>query len=108
MTQVARRTLSETLALRRKQDDALIGFALGPDTFDGVEDGRGFQQHAFAAAKRAIIDGAMAVMRPGTEVVDVDLKQAGFRGFGDDTVLEGALEEVGKDGEYAKNHATGG
>ncbi len=46
----------------------------------------------------------MAVLRPGAEVVDVDLDQAGFRGFGDDAVLEGALEEVGEDGEDAENH----
>jgi hypothetical protein len=46
----------------------------------------------------------MAVVRPGAKVVDLDLKQPGFRGFGDDAILEGALEELGEDGEDAKNH----
>ena len=56
----------------------------------------------------AIIDRAMAVMRPGAEVVNVDLEPVGFRGFGDHAVLKGALEEVGEDGEDAKNHVSHG
>ena len=81
--------LGETLALRREQEDALSGLALGPDAFHGVEDGRGLEQHAFAAAERAIVDGAMAVVRPVAKVVDVDLDQAGFGGFGDDRRIGG-------------------
>ena len=81
-----------------------LGVPLGPDAFHGFEDGRGFEQHAFAAAEGPIVDGAMPVVRPGAEVVDVDLDQAGFGGFGDDAVLEGALKEVGEDGEDAEDH----
>ena len=104
MSEAASRLLSEALALRRKQNDPLIRAALGPDAVDGVKDGRGFQQHAFAATERAIVDGTMAVMRPGAQVVNVNLDQPGFRGFGDDAVLERALEEVGENGEDAEDH----
>jgi len=103
-TQAPSRFLRKALALGREQDDALVWLALGPDAFHGVEDGRWFEQHALAAAERAIVDGTMTVMRPGAEVVDVDLEQAEFGGLGDDAILEGALEEVGEDGEDAEGH----
>ena len=90
--------------MRREQHQALAGGAFGPDAFDGFEDGRGFQQHAFAAAEGTIVDGAMPVVRPVAEIVDVDLDQAGFGGVGDHAVLEGAVEEVREDGEDAENH----
>jgi hypothetical protein len=48
----------------------------------------------------------MTIMRPGAEIVDEDLEQAGFRRFGDNAVLEWAFKEVGEDGEDAKGHFT--
>jgi hypothetical protein len=38
----------------------------------------------------------MTVVCPVPEIVNLDLDESGFGGFGDDAVLEGAGEKVGK------------
>ncbi len=96
--------LIEPLALGRKQHDALRFRARGQNALDGVKDRFGFEEHTFATAERPIVHGAMTVMRPGAEVVDLYRDQAGLRRFGDHPVTERAVEKLRKDGEDMKSH----
>ena len=59
------------------------------------------------AAKRAIIDGVMAVLRPAPQIMNVDTDQLGFGRFRDDAMAERAVEEIGEDGADVKIHLLG-
>ncbi len=68
--------LIEQAALGRKQHDFLIGTALRPDGLDGGKNGLALEDHAFSAAERTVVHGAMAIVGPGAEIVDADVEQA--------------------------------
>ncbi len=96
--------LVEEAALGGEQDDAAVGGALGPDGFDGGEDGFGLEDHALAAAEGAVVHSAVAVVGPIAEVVDEDADEAGLAGACEDAAVEGAAEELGEDGEDVEGH----
>src|SRR5579863_4029919 len=104
LAEPARGLLIEALALSREQHQALLGGSLGPDAFHGFKNGRRLQQHAFAAAEGTVVDGAVTVVRPVPEIVDLDLDKAGSRRVGHYAVFEGTVEEVGEDGQDAESH----
>jgi hypothetical protein len=61
--------------------------------FDGLEQRLGFQQHAFAAAERAVIDGAMAVVREGAQVVHVNVHETRLARPPHDSVIQRACKK---------------
>ena len=65
--------------------------------FNTFKDRFRLKDHAFAAAKRAIIHGAVTVMRKRPQVVDFDRCQTGFSGPADNAVIQRPAKEVGKD-----------
>ncbi len=96
--------LSEALALGGEQDDGFalrIAFSQRSDTegLDGSEERFGFEDHAFSATEGTVVHGAMFVFGPGAEVVEVDGGFAGVEGALEDSEAEGAIEELGKDGD---------
>jgi len=101
--------LGEALALGGEEDDGFVGGVAGffggdGEGFEAVEDGLGLEDHALAAAEGTVVDGAVAVVGEGAEVVGVGLCDAGAKGAGDDAVGERAGEEAGKDGEDVEAH----
>ena len=56
-----------------------VGLGGDAEGFDGFEDGLGLEDHAFAAAEGAVVDGAMAVVGEGAQVVGGDGDLAGER-----------------------------
>jgi hypothetical protein len=105
--------LGELAALGREQDDAGGGGAGGSggdgEGFEALEDGLGLEDHAFAAAEGAVVDGAVTVVGEAAEVVDIDLGDAGAEGARDDAVAQdagagGGAEEFGEDGEEVEEH----
>jgi hypothetical protein len=69
---------------------------LSAERLDALEDGLGLEDHAFAAAERAVVDGAMAVVGEVAQVVGGDLDCAGGDGPAEDSVVERAREEAGE------------
>jgi hypothetical protein len=54
------------------------------------------QDHAFAAAERAVIHGAVPIMRVLPQIVDFDFHQAHFRGPAGNAVIKRPAKEVRK------------
>jgi len=106
--------LRETFAGGGEQDDGGAGVEGGfgggvadgmtEERFDGFEERLGFEHHALAAAKGAIVDSAMTVFGEFAQVLDVDVDDGGFAGAADDAVLQGAGKEFGEDGDEVKAH----
>ncbi len=72
--------------------------------FDGFEQRLGLEHHALAAAKRAIVDGAMAVVSERAQVLHADVDEAGFAGPADDAVVERSRKKFREDGNDIKAH----
>ena len=68
--------------------------------------GNGFhlEHHAFSAAERPIVHGAVPVVSPGTEIMRQHLRHTGVKGATHYPVIERAAEEVGKYGQQVKTH----
>jgi hypothetical protein len=83
---------------------------LWSDAEGGEGEGKrlGLEDHAFAAAEGAVVDGAVAVVGEGAEIVDMDGHQSFALGAAHDAVLEDALEEGGEDGDDVETHAAPG
>ena len=111
----ARGILREAFACGGKQDDRGVrvqrlpgcrgASGVAKQRFDGLEQGFRLQDHAFAATKRAIVNGAMTVGGEFAQVLYVDLDDSGLAGAADDSVFEGTAEEFGEDGDEVKTHA---
>ena len=61
---------------------------LGFHPFDAFRDGLGGQHHAWAAAKRAVIHGAMAIAGPVAKIHQLNPGQTPIEGAAQDTHLE--------------------
>ena len=55
------------------------------------------EHHALAAAERAVIHGAVLVVRELPQVVDFDRRQAHFAGPAGDAVIQRSVKEAGED-----------
>src|SRR5215469_14070117 len=96
--------LAESSPLCRKQDDALVRSS--PDAFlaggeseriQTFKDRCRLQDHAFAAAKWAVVHGAVSIMRELPQIVDFNFRQAHFRGPAGNAVIQRSAKEVRKD-----------
>ncbi len=99
---VAGEGLVEFAALGREEDDAAVRISelpAGEDPLHGFKDRLAFEEHAFPAPERAVVDGAVAVVGPIAEVVDFDIEETVAAGAGDDAVVDRAGEEAGEDRE---------
>ena len=101
--------LVERAALGRQENDGFAGLVAGlfggdGQGFDGVEDGFGLEEHAFASAEGAIVYGTVAVVGEGPEVKRVDVDGAVSAGAAQDAVVEWAGEEIREDGEDIDAH----
>ena len=109
-SEAARGGLREALALCGEKDDGLAGgvaggFGRDAEGFDALEDGLRLEDHALAAAEGAVVDRAVAVVRPVAEIVGVDGGEAGTERALEDAVAERALEKAGEEGDEVEAHA---
>src|SRR5260370_26434568 len=102
--QAARRFLVEPLPGGRDQHDPLPGIAFRPDALHRFEEWLGLQQHALAAAKRAVVDGPVTVRGPIPQIVDLDPHDSGFGGPRHYAVPERSFEEIREDRHDVKLH----
>jgi hypothetical protein len=101
--------LGKALSLGGEQNDGLFGGVAGGfrcevEGFEGFVDGLGLEDHALAAAKRAVVDGAVAVVGEGPEVVGMGAGDPGTKGSRDDAKVEWAAEKIGEYGEDVEAH----
>src|SRR5262249_27642616 len=62
------------------------------------------QDHALAAAERAVVHGAVLIVRKVPQVVDLNLRQAGFLHPADNAIIQRSAKEIGKDRENSDLH----
>src|ERR1041385_6985135 len=97
-----RRRLIELAALRRHQNNLLPRRFRRPDRFHRFKERPRFEQHAFTAAKRPVIHGAMPIVRPIAQIVYRDLDQTVFPRALNDAVLERPPEKFREDRQHVK------
>src|SRR5208282_6627327 len=108
-----RRLLPEEFSGGRKEDDGCAGSRLAgrraQNALDGIEQRLRLQNHALAAAERAIVHGAMAVVGGLAQVVHAHLDETRLAGPADDSMLERAGEEAGenRDDVETERHSQG-
>ena len=83
--------LREALALRGEKNDGLAGGVTGGlgseiEGLEALEDGLGLENHALATAEGTVVNGAVAVVGEGAEVVGVGAGEAGAQGARDDAM----------------------
>ncbi len=83
---------------------ARLCFGLNPQRSQRFRKRLGLQHHAFAAAKGAVVHGAMPVMREGAQIVHAHFDQPLGHRPAQDPILEEPGEEAGKDGDDVKAH----
>ena len=74
------------------------------ERFDSLEQRLRFQHHAFAAAERAVVHGAMAVVRERAQVVHAHVHQASFARAPHDSVIERTGKKIRENGYDVKLH----
>jgi len=97
-------TLTEAPAGGACEDHPVRGSALGEDGFYGMEKRSGFQDHAFAPTKGAVVYGLMAIVGPIAQIVYFDFDETGLGGSGDYAMLERAEEKLREDGDDMEGH----
>ena len=90
-------SLGEGTSLGGEQDDGLFCRVAGvlrrdAEGLEAVVDRPGFEHHAFAAAKGAVVDSAVPVVGEGAEVVGADIDEIG----GDGALENAVIERAGK------------
>src|ERR1700693_2078444 len=78
---------------------------LGQQRFDGLEQRFRVQYHAFTAAKRAVVHGAMAIMSEYSQVVHAHVRQASLARAPHDAVIERAGKKIRENSDDIKLHA---
>src|SRR6185369_9662786 len=63
-----------------------------------------FEHHAFRAAKRPIVHGAMAIVRPVAQIVYLNVQQACVFAAFHHAMRKRPLEEFGEDREHMEDH----
>src|SRR5258707_10659346 len=97
--------LIQLAALRRKHNPRLLRAATGAlrlrrqtaKRLQTFKDRFRLQDHSFAAAKWAVIHGAVFIFRKVPQVVNVYFDQARFASPPNNSVIQWAAKEVGKD-----------
>jgi len=74
------------------------------ERFDGFEEWLGLKDHAFAAAKGAIVHGAMTISCELAQILHVNMHEACFAGTAQDAVIERAREKFWKNRNQIKSH----
>jgi hypothetical protein len=80
------------------------GGSVGPDRFNGFENWLRFEEHAFAAAEGTVVDGSVAVVGEGAEVMGVHPDDALAQGSLQDAIVQGAAKEAGKERDDIEAH----
>src|SRR5882672_2983432 len=78
--------------------------SLSQQRFGGIEKRLRFQDHPFAAAKRAVVHGAMAVVRVFTQVVHAHVHQMRFARPPHDSVIERTAKKIRKNSYDVELH----
>ena len=78
--------------------------SLSQQRFDGIEKRLRFQDHPFAAAERAVVHGAMAVVRIFTQVVHAHVHQMRFARPPHDSVIERTAKKIRKNSYDVELH----
>src|SRR5690606_21892483 len=83
------------------QHDARLGLA---QALDGFEHRFALEDHAGSASEGPVIDGAMAVVGPVAQVVDVQLKDPATTCAFDDAFVERTAKHPGEKREHVDSH----
>ena len=78
---------------------------LGADGLDCLGNGLDLHEHALPAAIRLVIDSAMAIVRPVTQVIRLKIKKAGLAGAAQNRRGHDGLKHLGKDRKGLYQHA---
>ena len=81
-----------------------VADGMAKERFDGFEKRFGFEDHSFAAAERAIVNGLVAVFGELAQILNVNVDKACFAGAANDAVIERAGEEFRKNGDEIEAH----
>ena len=104
--------LIKATSLRRKYNYGLLSAAADSicprrhsvERLQTFKDRFRLQDHALAAAERAVIHGAVLVFRKRPQIVNVDFHQARFPCPADNSVIQRPAKKVGKDRENVDLH----
>ena len=80
------------------------GTPVGKDRFDTIEYRLAAHQHPRAAAERAIVDLLMLVGAIVPDIPQPDVDQPALDGQLEQALLQVAVEDAGKEGEYVETH----
>jgi hypothetical protein len=72
--------------------------------FGRLEERLGLEHHPFAAAKRPIIDAAVAILSEGTQILHLDLDQAGLASPPQNAVIQRAGKKFWENGNQIEAH----
>jgi len=100
------------MAVRRKQNHRLPGASASAfrrrrnaaQRLQAFKNRFRLQDHAFAAAKRPVIHGAVLVFRKRPQIVNAYFHQARFACPANNSVIQRSAKEVGKDRENVDLH----
>jgi hypothetical protein len=103
--------LVESPALRGKQHHALPSLTGQPrlarrdvQRFNTFKDRFRLQDHAFAAAERAVVYRAMPIMRKGPQIVNFNVCQTSFPGPANDAIVQRPTKKIRKDRDNIDLH----
>ena len=80
------------------------GFGGDAEGFHALEEGFGFEDHAFASAEGTVVYGAVTVVGELAEIVGGNLQFAAAEGAAENAVVEGSAEKVGEEGDDVEAH----
>ena len=110
-----RRFLAEQFSRRGQQNDRRLRIraarlqclsgARPSKRLHGFKQWRGLQHHAFAAAERPVIHGAVTVLGKLAQVLHADLYQAAFSRPAHDAVVQRPRKKLGENRNQIESHA---
>src|SRR5690606_12690387 len=99
LRQLLRDALRELPSARRHDRDMGVLKIVAEDGFDRFHDRRGFHDHPGAAAVGRVVGGAMPIVGPVADVMNLDVDQPLRPGTLDDAFAENAIEHAGEQRE---------
>ena len=102
LRQLAGDGLSELPTHGRHQNDIR---SFRRQTLDSFKERFGFQDHAWPAAERSIIDGLVPIMRPIPQVVNAQIERTLLPRPADHADVQRSHQHLGKQREHVNSHA---
>jgi len=90
--------------LRRRYFCFGISHTAFQEFFDRFKQRLRFQHHTFAAAEWAVVDGAMAILGELAQILNMNLRDAGFARAANNAVIERPGEKFREDSDEVEAH----